>query len=153
MNKISFAVLQAKGNCFIFEVVACRACDAKHAAWFVFFGGVNSAKNNNKNKTKTWNLSFLIWAIHLSSVLKAVEQQVCSQQSLHSHEFRMRKKVWALFICAITIISWKTQMWPVLEIIIISGSSRRREEIEELLPWQRHRHQGGGSAALMASGL
>lgn len=153
MNKIFFAVLQAKGNCFIFEVVACRACDAKHAAWFVFFLGRGWIQQ--KTITKTWNLSFLIWAIHLSSVLKAVEQQVCSQESLHSHEFRMRRKVWALFICAITITSWKTQMWPVLEIIIISGSSRRRrrEEIEELLPWQRHRHQGGGSAALMASGL
>lgn len=50
MNKIYFAVLQAKGNCFIFELVACRACDAKHAAWFVFFWGGEFSKKQKQNK-------------------------------------------------------------------------------------------------------
>lgn len=61
MNKIYFAILQAKGNCFIFELVACRPAVQNTQPGF-FFGGVNSAKNKNKNKTKTktWYLSFLI---------------------------------------------------------------------------------------------
>lgn len=57
MNKIYFAVLQAKGNCFIFELVACRPA-VQNTQPGLFFGGGEFSKKQNQNQNQNKNVVF-----------------------------------------------------------------------------------------------